>query len=242
MAIETTGRSGSIAVLSGSQVLRQANLDPFSRTAATLAPAIEETFRWCGERNHKPELISIADGPGSFTGLRIGVTTAKTLSYALDLPLVAVDSLAAIAAAAFQSNPAVGSLLVAIDAYRGQIFTGSFQRKELLPPIDSSGGDSRVSIPDDWTAHPSSVRIVSASQWVELLRDLPPNFCFAGDRKPLGDLENERIARGCDAIGVGLLAIRAAMQGAFTDPIRLVPRYLRASAAEEKASKGSSRG
>jgi tRNA threonylcarbamoyl adenosine modification protein YeaZ len=228
LAIETTGRLGSIAVLFGSQVLRQANLDPSSRTAATLAPAIDETLRWCRERDQQPEFISVADGPGSFTGLRIGVTTAKTLSYALDLPLIAVDSLAAIAAAAFQNNPSVESLLVAIDAYRGQVFTGSFQRIELLPPLDS--------IPDDWTAHPSSVRIVSAPQWVQVLRNRPPNIDVAGDSKPLDDRENARIRRECDAVGVGLLAIRAAIKGTLTDPISLVPRYLKPSAAEEKSA------
>ncbi len=156
------------------------------------------------------------------------MTTAKTLSYAFDLPLVAVDSLAAIAAAAFQNNPSVESLLVAIDAYRGQVFTGSFQRIELLPPLDS--------IPHAWTAHPGSVTIVSATQWADVLRNRPPNIDLAGDRKPLGDLQNDRLTRACDAVGVGLLAIRAAIMGLNSEPVSLVPRYLKASAAEEKAA------
>lgn len=202
-----------------------------------MAPAIDEALRWCRQRNQHPEFISVADGPGSFTGLRIGVTTAKTLSYALDLPLVAVDSLAAIAAAAFQNNPSVESLLVAIDAYRGQVFTGSFQRSGLLPPIDL--------IPDDWTAHPTCVRIVSAPEWVQILRNQPPELGFAGDSKPLasrelGDQGSAPISRECDAVGVGMLAIRAAIKGSVTDPIRLVPRYLKASAAEEKAESEAS--
>lgn len=156
------------------------------------------------------------------------MTTAKTLSYALGLPLIAVDSLAAIAVSAFHSHPRVESLLVAVDAYRGQVFTGLFQRCQLLPPIDS--------IPHDWTAHPSCVRIVSASRWAQLLGDQPPDLDVTGDRKPLRDREHAFVPRDCDAVGVGLLGIRAAMQGLLTDPVRLVPRYLKASAAEEKAA------
>ena len=137
LAIETTGRRGSVAVLSGQRVLRHANLPATPRTASTLAPELDQTLRWCREHDHRPQFVSVADGPGSFTGLRIGVTTAKTLCYALNLPLVPVDSLAAIAAAAMHEHPRIESLCVAINAYRGQVFTGTFARSEILPSFDS---------------------------------------------------------------------------------------------------------
>ena len=98
LAIETTGKGGSLAVFCGEQVLEWTNLGDDRRTAASLAPQLSLTLEHCHRLGRPLSLISVADGPGSFTGLRIGVTTAKTLSYAIGLPLVAVDSLATIAA------------------------------------------------------------------------------------------------------------------------------------------------
>lgn len=209
-------------------MLGQFNLDPERRTAASLAPQLDQTLRWCERADHRPQFVSIADGPGSFTGLRIGVATAKTLSYALDLPLVAVDALAAIAAATLHKHPGAPSLCVATDAYRGQVFVGTFEAAELLPSVDS--------VPADWTAHPPSVKVLSGPEWNQLLGNLPSHTRFAGDLKPLRDRIHDRLDRDCDAVGVGLLGIRAAARGAFVDPLGLVPRYLRMSAAEEKAA------
>ena len=229
LAIETTARIGSLAVLSGGRVLRTSILDADRRTAATLAPAIEETFQWCQAEGHQLKFISVADGPGSFTGLRIGVTTAKSLSYALGLPLISVDSLAAIAAVSFQAEPQVESLLVTLDAYRGQVFAGLFERSDLLPPIDS--------IPDSWCAHPPASRVMSRQDWNNYVARLPDETACAGDVMPQSD-SRRLLDRACDAVGAGVLAIRAAAKGDFIDPLSLVPRYMRLSAAEEKAAKG----
>jgi tRNA threonylcarbamoyl adenosine modification protein YeaZ len=226
LAIETTGRTGSIAVLRGQEVLEQFNLDTDRRTASTLAPHVNQAIDRCRDQGCPIGLVSIANGPGSFTGLRIGVTTAKTLSYALQLPLIAVDSLAAIAAAAFHADPSVESLCVAIDAYRGQVFSGTFARSALLPSLDQT--------PKNWSAHQQRTEVFSGEQWENRLSQLQPELFLAGDSKPFGDRAAERIDRQCDAVGVGLLAIRAFHIGDRTDPMALAPCYLKASAAEEK--------
>ena len=226
LSIETTGRTGSIAVLRGEAVLERTNLDPNQRTASTLAPQLDRMLRHCRDQGLPISLVSVADGPGSFTGLRIGVTTAKTLCYALGLPLVAVDSLAAIAAAGFHADQQVESICVAIDAYRGQVFSGTFHRMELLPSLDR--------IAADWTAHPTNVEVLGGDQWQQRLSQLPTNTGLAGDKKPFASRPETRIERPCDAVGVGLLAIRAFQIGAQIEPFELLPRYLRVSAAEEK--------
>lgn len=228
MAIETTGRSGSIAVLSGDRVLRHQNLNVNQRTAATLAPAIAATFLWARESRQFPDLIAIADGPGSFTGLRIGVTTAKTLGYSLGLPIVAVDSVAAIAAAAFDDCATYDSLLVGLNAYRQQVFAGEFHRSDLLPNLEK--------IPQTWTAHPDTVDVLEDHSWQQRLDNRCGTTGVTGDIQPLARFADLRIDRQCDAIGVGLLGIRAALRGEFVDALKLVPRYLKLSAAEEKAA------
>ena len=227
IAIETTLRRGSIAVLSGQEVLRRSNLEPSVRTAAALGPELEATLRWCRESGRRLGFISVADGPGSFTGLRIAVTAAKTLGYALELPLVAVDSVAAVAASTFHDHPEVSSLLVALDAYRGQVFAGDFRRSDLLPAPDRCDAT--------WTAHPDRVAVLTDREWAEKLAEVHPQQSLAGDANPFRSRAAERMSRRCDAVGVGLLGFRAAAVGHWADAMALVPRYLRPSAAEEKA-------
>jgi tRNA threonylcarbamoyl adenosine modification protein YeaZ len=230
LAIETTGRLGSVAVLRGQRIIRKVNLSPNQRSASTLAPALKEILEWCKQHDHPPSMVSVADGPGSFTGLRIGVTTAKTLCYALELPLVPVDSLAAIAAAALHDHPECQNIWAVLNAYRGQVFLGKFDRETLLPEPSS--------IPLSWTPHPETTQMLPHEDWEKQLEAKLHSTGVAGDEKPLGARSVEALPRECDAVGVGLLAIRAAAQQQFCDPMQLVPRYLKPSAAEEKANDG----
>jgi tRNA threonylcarbamoyl adenosine modification protein YeaZ len=183
---------------------------------------------WCEQQGEPLGFVSVADGPGSFTGLRIGVTTAKTLCYALNLPCVAVDSLAAIAAAALHTSSDCKRIWSVLDAYRGQVFMGEFERSALLPETEVT--------PSDWTAHPKTIRVLQREEWDAMLREKNLDIALAGDVKPMGDRAAERIESPCNAVGVGLLAARAAELGQFCDPLALVPRYLKDSAAEEKAA------
>ncbi|TWU35949.1 tRNA (adenosine(37)-N6)-threonylcarbamoyltransferase complex dimerization subunit type 1 TsaB [Novipirellula artificiosorum] len=251
LAIETTGRSGSLAILVDQDIVYQHDLGAKSRTAAAIGPALKDAIDWCRRESDGVDFISVADGPGSFTGLRIGVTLAKMLSYSLQVPLVSVDSLAAIAATIFsgacpsldsagqQSTVSENSvlenlgpevILVATDAYRGQFFTGSFRRLDTLPDLD------RLS--DRWSAHPKCVKIVGAADWAVDLRQVDlTRVALAGEAKPFGNLAQRRVAASQpDAVGVGLLGVRAARLQKWVDPAQLVPRYLRGSAAEEKAA------
>lgn len=232
LALETSGQSGSVAVLAGETVLRQTQLDRSRRAAAVLAPEIDAVLRWCEKNQHRLGWISVANGPGSFTGLRIAVAAAKTLSYATALPLLAVDSLAATAATQFAADARLSSLFVATPAYRGQVFCGNFERRDLLPDLscfrDAEGP------PAGWTAHPATVRIESREGWREILGRMPGEQSIAGSPVPFGDRGGAIRTEQCDAVGVGLLGIRAALSGQWTDPLELLPRYFKPSAAEEQ--------
>src|SRR6201999_4451574 len=93
------------------------------RSAQTLLPAIGELLRTCGWRPAELELICTTTGPGSFTGLRIGVTTAKTLAYATGAKLIGVNTLAALAAAVQPTTDRVWAIL---DAQRQELFAAVF--------------------------------------------------------------------------------------------------------------------
>lgn len=232
LAIETTTRTGSIAVLRGPTILHTAVMTSDHRTAAALGPEIAAAIAWCRTQNLDLGFISIADGPGSFTGLRIGVTAAKTLAYALELPLVAVDSLASIAAETMRIFPEVSTVCVALDAYRRQVYRGSFQRSSLfgVDPGPSSGA----------CPHGANVSVVSMASFLADVETLTPEVALAGDAKCFGPRSDDLLGRQCDAAGVGWLAWRAAAAGRFTDPMSLVPRYLKVSAAEEKQDQPAS--
>lgn len=216
IAIETIGQTGSVAILHGSNVVREQKLDTGTRTAASLAPAIDRFFKWCRDSKVQPDFISVASGPGSFTGLRIGVTTAKTLSYATQTRLVAVDSLAAIAATTFAQDKNLPTITVGLNAYRGQVFTANFKTDALLE---------------------TESRIVDGETWNQTLASLPKDRIVTGDEKIFSNSENFLHRDHADAVGVGLVAVQQAAMGNWSDPMQLVPNYLKPSAAEEQAAK-----
>lgn len=216
LAIETTGRHGSIAILREGDPVYQVELTKSERAARVLAGEIETAVAWAKEQSGNDALpfdfVSVADGPGSFTGLRIGVTTAKTLAYAWQIPLVNVDSLSAIAAEAFRIHADADDLLVAIDAYRGQTYAAEIRRADLVGPHD------RIEV---LTHETLDTRVQSHAGH------------FAGDDKLFDSVSADRVlSRDCDAIGVGIVA----SESQPVDAMELLPRYIKLSAAEEKLS------
>ena len=235
LAIETTGSSGSLAILKGPNVVSSITMGGETRTAAALAPTLNGLISKANLGLDQIDFVSVAHGPGSFTGLRIGVTTAKTLCYARSIPLIAVDSLAAIAATTFYDHASIQRVLVGVNAYRGQVFTASIARSE-------SQSGSQVEILDQTS-------VMEQEQWNERLQSIDSqNVHFVGDQKVFRKFFEARIAEGAeddladrlierrsvDAGGTGLLGIAGAAQSAFCDPMQLVPKYLKVSAAEEK--------
>ena len=246
LAIETSGSVGSLAVLSDQTPLQSFPLPRDQRTAATLAVRLQEAIRWCRAEGRTIDFMSVAKGPGSFTGLRIGLTTAKAYCYATGLPLVAIDSIAAVAASRFSEDPAIESVLVAVNAYRGQVFSGTYQRKTLLPtsglataPTRDAPGE-RESI---WRTAMESARVLDRCRLDDLAASAPPSTYYAGDESLFGGsagcaLGMKRYLRSqrTEAHGVGILGHHAAAWQQWVDPIQLTPRYLKSSAAEEQAS------
>ena len=123
LAIETSGQAGSVAVLNDGRFLREILLLPTQKSASTLAPAVRDILAEVGWKNTDVHVIAVAIGPGSFTGLRVGATTAKALAYALSAELIGVGTLDVIAA---QSGVS-GQVSVAMNAQREQVFACEFK-------------------------------------------------------------------------------------------------------------------
>src|SRR4051812_32591466 len=93
VALETVGAAGSVALLDEERIVAELKLDTARRSAQTLAPGIAELLQQASWRPGDVELVAVASGPGSFTGLRIGITTAKAFAYAVGCQVVGVNSL-----------------------------------------------------------------------------------------------------------------------------------------------------
>jgi len=236
IAIETSGRTGSVCLRIENHPEEAVAFDPAKRTAVTLTPAIDALLARTRAIGADIDLVAVAVGPGSFTGLRIGVTTAKTLAYALGGRAVAVDTLAAMAGAIFRRDPQIRSACVAINAYRQQLFVAHWDRDQWAAASqdDSLASRSEVWPVERWkdlvtTADPADKTTRFAAE-PSLVRGLRSDQPLAADGGPVNDL----MAVDLTAADVADLAIALARQGHTVAPMRLNPNYLRDSAAEEK--------
>lgn len=220
LAIETSGLFGSVAAGEvcddGCSIVASAPLPRDQRSARTLAPAIERLLNECGWRPAEVTCVAVAVGPGSFTGLRVGVTTAKAFAYAVGAGAVAVDTLDALAEAAEPQDS--GRLWATLDAQRRELFLAPFEAEDAGW---TRGGETHRSTRDELAAELAEGDAV-VGPLAEELAALRPGV------SPI-------IAEPA-ATAVLRVAWRRWAAGEWDDPLALVPRYHRLSAAEEKAA------
>ena len=123
LAIETATEACSVALLHGEALIDRSEMAP-RRHAELVLPMAESLLSEAGVARNQLDAIAVGRGPGAFTGVRLAVSVAQGLALALDIPVLPVSSLAALAMQAPSNGAAV---LAAIDARRGEIYTGAFQ-------------------------------------------------------------------------------------------------------------------
>lgn len=213
LAIETSGLFGSVAAgmvnQDACEIIADRPLPRDARSARTLAPMIQSLLSELGWKPSELAAVAIAVGPGSFTGLRVGVTTAKTLAWAGGAAAIGVDTLDALAVAAGPPQDAPGRLWTVLDAQRGELFAASF---------NATGGA--------WERHTATRRAT-----VENLKaELGPGDLVVGPPAPA--LSGEPLEP--TAAAVLQVAWRRWRDGAAESVFALAPQYHRLSAAEEK--------
>lgn len=201
----------------GVEVLEELLLPAAERSARVLLPAVSELLDACGWQPSEIDLVCVTTGPGSFTGLRIGVTAAKTLAFAVGAKLVGVHTLAALAGSVPNRTGRVWAIL---DAQRQELFAAKFEG-EQIPRMPET-------------------QILTVKDW---LAELQPGDSVVGP--PLAQLA-ERLPAGVNVVDaklwqpqasvVGQLSYKLFQTGELVDPVQLVPNYYRKSAAEEKAA------
>ena len=220
LAIETTGHTGSIALLEDETLLLSMQLNPDLRSAQSLSVALHEALRDQGWQPQQVDLVAVAQGPGSFTGLRVGVTTAKTFAYAAEAKLVGTNTLNVIAAAV---PSAATPLWCVLDAQRQQVITtkyaGGSQQFERIQ-------DTNIQHIDSWLDELNAADRVAGPILERLCERIPPTV----------DVIDSQYWRP-QAEWVGRLGLRQFRDGHEDDIWQFVPHYHRKSAAEEKAEK-----
>ncbi len=223
LGIETSGIGGSIALFRSSDCVEQRSLSQEGRRhARTLVSELSGLLATEGVSAADLDAVAVSIGPGSFTGLRVGVVCAKTLAYAAKTPIVAVDTFLAVAA---QAPPDVSAVQVVGDGQRGDLYVGQYEQTpggEWMRP-----DEIRIQPADDWLASLTGRDVASgpglarhANEAASRCRVLPPDV------------------RDPQARTIAALGAEGAVGGAFADLWSLEPFYLRRSGAEEKADAG----
>lgn len=218
LAVETSGSVGSIAITDGSNLLAENILAAGGvRHAQSLVTEVDKLLH---ELNLKPthvRSVAVSIGPGSFTGLRVGLVFAKTFAWLNNSHLVAVDTLRAIA----QQAPDEESLVTAVvDAQRGEMFAGSYLLdtvsgcRQRIRPIHVT---SQVALPQD--------HIVTGPGLSKLRPELSIN------RRLLDESCWQPRASTIARLGADMVSRKE-----FSIPETLEPVYVRLSYAEEKRS------
>jgi tRNA threonylcarbamoyladenosine biosynthesis protein TsaB len=216
LLIECATDTALIAVSGNGKVSAKYSFEKSSHSTR-LFYLIDEALKECGLAIKDINLIGVGIGPGSFTGIRIAVSSARMLSQILRAPLVGVSSLT-LYAASLEIH--VGDCaLVAFDAKKNRVF-GALYRKtesffeELLPPGDY--------LPEELADHfPENIRITAVGNGAERYKDV---FCAGGSP---ADIKPDAL-RGIEAVEY----LYGSDPGKFADFNKVVPCYARKSDAE----------
>lgn len=232
LGIDTHGPIGGAALLVDGAVVSELLLSVRAAHSEQLLPTIQSVLNGAPsapEGAHLVDAIAVAVGPGSFTGLRIGVVTAKTLAYAWNVPLVGVNTLEALA---YQSRCAAPVQVAMVSSRRDRVFAAAY-RLDQFAVLESYR-------PPDIIIEPGHY---GATEFIYALRELDERIVVAGDAvETFRDAISRNLAdrmvpvpptwerlHGSSIAHLGGMLL-AAGQGSM--PHELIPEYMRKSEAE----------
>jgi tRNA threonylcarbamoyladenosine biosynthesis protein TsaB len=224
MSIETSGRRGSVAVGRGNAVLAEETFDTLHQHSVALLPAVDRLVRRIGGSPQSIAEVYVSAGPGSFTGLRIGVTFARALAYALGAKVVCVPSLEAIAQNALRAAPAPERAAVLLDAKRNHVFAACFELAgDRYVPLD----DPAEREPQAYLRQLGPIAVLGegVALHAEAVARCPQARVLAEDLHAAG---------ACVVYQLGRLRAR---QGEFAELAEIIPSYIRRPEAEERWEK-----
>ena len=219
LALETTEKFGSIALLDRNHILAETILPKDKRSSQTLHPALNSLLEQTQTTPTEIAVVAVVAGPGSFTGLRVGVTVAKVFAYAAGANVIALDTFQTVASAVSTHS---GFISVGVDAQRGEVAAAILYHTARGLEIIKAPG--LISVADWWKHAEEYDNVLFAGPALEKWSGkAPPHIVLAE--------ESDWFPK---ASWAGKLAAKRITPEKFDDVWTLLPIYSRLSAAEEK--------
>lgn len=216
LAVDTAGRSASVALLRDDTLLYETVCNCGLTHSETLMPMVDAALKTAGLRPENIDLYAVTSGPGSFTGLRIGLSAVKGMALVHQTPCAGVSTLEALA----RCHAGQGVVICAMDARRGQVYWAAFdlETHQRLTPDDAA----------------------PVEEAVDFARRCKKSVFFVGDGAALCYNVYAQALPCAPALsvgraaGAGLAAREMWKDGLCVSPARLMPNYLRLSQAERE--------
>ena len=256
LAVETSGRLGSVALAHGDKLLAESHFSGQMRHSAEIFPAITDLLCKFNKKPDQIEQVYISLGPGSFTGLRIAVTIAKTIALANQAKIVAVDTLDCIAANVLSKSDESDRsdwsdrLAVILDAKRSQFFIAVYEsvsqpdlslraKRSNLNQLKTQNSKLKTDYPLYATRYPLKKvlpdSLMTAEEFLEKFTDSGKQIALIGEGlvfyKDKFAHKNVSVLDekfwNPSAANIHRLGWQLANQGQFADPLTLTPNYIR---------------
>jgi tRNA threonylcarbamoyladenosine biosynthesis protein TsaB len=255
LAVDSSSMTGSAAILEDDRIIAECALSLQRTHSERLMPAIDWLFSQSGLSVDQIDLFAVSTGPGSFTGLRIGLGTIKGLAFALHKPAIGVSTLMGLAAGVLAWN---GTVITLIDARHQHVFAAGFRvagsghgggHGSGIAGGIGEGADDGMGVTGSagMPEYMASEAYCSVLELRDKIGHLKPPFLFVGD----GAIANQellrtgfpesafggRAAAAVRAGDIGRVALWRWNNDPMADPEMLTPNYLRLSEAEIKLEK-----
>jgi tRNA threonylcarbamoyladenosine biosynthesis protein TsaB len=222
LALDTTTRAGSVAVVEDDRIVVQRGGDPARTHAERLPAEILSVLQDVGLPLSAVDVFAVAAGPGSFTGLRIGIATIQGLAFVQRRRVVPVSALEALAQAGSGGLPVGARVGAWMDAHRREVFSALY----LVADAPVYARTRLVEVDPPAVGNPAST--------IERWGARPPVDLFIGDGAVLYQelIGSRAVAAPLLAGTMGLMAVERAQAGETVDPAAVHPLYVRRPDAE----------
>ena len=223
LAFETSAKAASVALHDGQKLLAESYQNTGLTHSQTLMVMAEDALKQCGKTASDVTAVAVAEGPGSFTGVRIGAAAAKGFAWGREIPCYGISTLEAMA---YSLGIYQGYVCPVMDARRAQVYNALFYVNRGC--ITRVAPDRAVALAD------LGAELKSLEEPVFLVGD-GSNLCYNTLSKEVPQLvlppEHRAHQR---AVGVALLAVKQSEAGLTPTGAELTPNYLRLSQAERE--------
>ena len=210
LGISTSSNIASVAINSDTECIKELNINNNKTHSETLVPLIDELLKETNIKLQDINLIACDNGPGSFTGIRIGVATVKALAEVKKIPVVGVSSLEGLA----YNVEGFDYICSILDARNNQVYSAIFDKNHNL--VSEYFADD-------------------INNLVEVFKNYP-NITYVGDGAKLLNISN-KFDNTIYSKNIGLAGYKKFKQGIYTDSDNLAVMYLRPSQAERNKNK-----